>query len=144
MDLVIHDANLISVKTSNVREFLYNNVATIRSDYKYIYLWISHREYNIDYTTQVLVQKRCIDQIENHIYDIFFDNNYVEVLSEITDAYNEFQFWELCFTNIKIEEYRLCDYPNTPGKSRKDGFLFYKGVVWIEKENVEQAIIDFI
>lgn len=147
MNVVVHDVNLVSVQTSNIREFIYNNVTTIKSGHKYIYLWLSHREYNIDFTTKVLTPKRELAEVENFIYSIVFDNNYVEIINEISDGYNEFQFWELCFTNTEIKEYRLYDYPDSPGKNHKDGFLFYKGVepnvIWIENRNAANAIIDF-
>ena len=147
MDCVIHDVNLASVKTSNVRDFLYNNIQKILSGYKCVYLWVSHKQYNINFATNILKPKREFSD-ENFIYDMSFANNYMQVINEISDVYIEFQFWELCFTNDEIKEFSQYHYPFPPGKKHKDGFTFYKGVendvVWIEKNEVEAAIVDFI
>lgn len=146
MDCNIHNANLASVKTSNVREFLFNNIRKVTPGYKYIYLWVSHREYTLDFRTHALIPKRQLEERENFIYEVVFEN-YMQVINEISEAYEEFQFWDLCFMNTEIKEFRFYDYPNPPRNTHKDGISFFKGVendvVWIENTNVENVIIDF-
>ena len=148
MDVVSHKPNLISVKTDNIKDFLFNKIKLLRISYKYLYLWVSHKEYNIEFNPEVLYHKRYFHKGENYIFEVIPDNNYMQVINEIADAYTEFQFWELCLTNNEIQELGNFSYPTTPGSSFKDGAILYKSiendVVWIESNNatnIEELIL---
>lgn len=148
MDCNFHDVNLASVKTDNLRDFFYNNIKKIAPVYNYIYLWLSRREYNNNFVICALLPKRQMFEFENFIYEVVFDNNYMEVINEISETYEEFQQWELCFTNREIKKFSDYDGVNPPGKTHTDGISFHKGiendVVWIKSDRVEAAIVDFV
>ena len=55
--MLSHKPNLISVKTDNIKDFLFNKIKLLSIRYKHLYLWVSHREYNIEFNPETLYIK---------------------------------------------------------------------------------------
>jgi hypothetical protein len=141
LDVNIHDTDLVSIK-SDVKCFLRSNIKVIAQQYAKIYLYVSCRDYNIDYTLHSVILKKQFGE-ERFIFEVNVNEFYESSINDIFYLFEDYQHWVLCFRETEITDFRLFER----GFSNNE-FTFYKSleddVVWVNKPNISNEIQTFI
>jgi|GEM_PF-6810058 len=138
---IVHNAQLLSIKTNNIKSFLFDNLSSLFSNSSYIYVFVSHKNYNIDFNINCLIKVKQYDS-ERFLFEVDKNLSYIENINDLHSFFIEFQNWQLYIGNFKINNYDL--YEHSLISIKNTGLLFYKGieedVVWLSAANIDSTI----
>ncbi len=137
IDIKVIYKDFISIKTNNLRKVLFNELNYFFSNFDVCYLQVSHREYNKDFDIKEhkLIKK---ESDESFIFEIALKNNYSQIIDELTNLFDEFQYFILVFQ--KDLDLDFGDFDSI----RENRYIFFKSierdVIWIKGKNVTNLI----
>lgn len=98
-DIIKHTDTLISIQTDQVRQFIFDNLESLSNGYQFVYVYISHREYNIDKIETDGLHLVKTDGEDSFFFYIPSKMDYIDKVNVLYDFFVEYQFWTIYLSN---------------------------------------------
>lgn len=123
--------NFLSIRVENLNFFLQNNLKLFFLEFDNIYLWVSNREYNNDYEIKIIRKIHEYSE-ERFIFKIDKNDDYYKIINDIGVMFDEFQMWNLIFTNTQISNFDKIDYDSYGNNECHFFKSIESDVIWVK------------